>query len=270
MKIHHIIMLCCFLVVCVKGSKALEVRGRVGGEVSIHCSGSWSIENSSEYNNMYFCKEVCSRENILIQNDRKSPAVTWRGRYRLEVNRGHGVFNVTIMRLKRADAGKYCCGVEKSFNTLYQDVSLEVLNTSIVPPGSSPSTTLQSEADFLSQGSSPSSTEPSPAELMSPITEKTNQRVETSLTDTKVVIIVSVSLALMVCAVIPLIFYGHWRNNAGLNRQEENKGEDDYCEENKDVASIQTSVKLRSLEPDANPEFGTAGIYQELDPNSLN
>lgn len=33
--------------------------------------------------------------------------------------------------------------------------------------------------------------------------------------DTTVVIIVSVSLALLVCALIPLVFYGHWRSNAG-------------------------------------------------------
>lgn len=34
--------------------------------------------------------------------------------------------------------------------------------------------------------------------------------------DTIVVIIVSVSLALLVCAIIPLIiFYGHWRSTTG-------------------------------------------------------
>lgn len=105
----------------------LEVSGYVGGEVSIHCSGSWTTDNSSELNNLYFCKGVCSRENILIQSERKRPIAT-QGRYRLEVNRGHGVFYVTIKRLRRADAGKYCCGVEKTFNTLYQDISLKVLN----------------------------------------------------------------------------------------------------------------------------------------------
>lgn len=33
--------------------------------------------------------------------------------------------------------------------------------------------------------------------------------------DTTVVIIVSVSLALLVCAIIPLIFYRHFRSNPG-------------------------------------------------------
>lgn len=36
-----------------------------------------------------------------------------------------------------------------------------------------------------------------------------------SASDATVVIIVSVSLALLVCAVIPPIFYGHWRSNVG-------------------------------------------------------
>ncbi|KAK2815864.1 hypothetical protein Q5P01_026331 [Channa striata] len=275
MKFLQVIILCCFSGVCLNASEVLEVSGRVGGEVSIHCSGSWSTDNSSEYN-MYLCKGVCSRENILIQHGRKRRAVTRRGRYRLDVNRGHGSFDVTIVRLKRADSGKYCCGVERSFDMSRQDVRLEVLNSSMVPPGSSPSTILQSEADVRSQGSFPSSTEPSPAALMSPITEKTNQRVTTSLTDTTVVIIVSVSLALLVCAVIPLIFYGHWRSNAGQNSQEENKGEDDYRAESKDVASAQTAVRLQPLKADADPESGAqdssqyADTYQALDPKSLN
>lgn len=33
--------------------------------------------------------------------------------------------------------------------------------------------------------------------------------------ETMVVIIISVSLALLVCAIIPLIFYIHWRNSSG-------------------------------------------------------
>lgn len=48
-----------------------------------------------------------------------------------------------------------------------------------------------------------------------------------------------------------------------------------YCEENADVASFQAAVRLKSLEPDADPESSAhdpsqyAAIYQALDPQSL-
>ena len=107
----------------------LQVSGHVGGEVIIHCSGTWSTENStSHYSNMYFCKGVCSGENILIQTERKKPAISRRGRYSMEISRWDGVFNVTIKRLKKEDAGGYLCAVEENFKALYQEVNLQVLD----------------------------------------------------------------------------------------------------------------------------------------------
>ncbi|XP_040892921.1 CMRF35-like molecule 6 [Toxotes jaculatrix] len=275
MKILHAFMFCCFSAGCLATTEVLEVSGHVGGEVSVHCSVSRTKDNSSEHSNMYFCSGVCSRENVLIQTKRKRSPVTWRGRYSMEADRGDGVFNVTIKKLKREDAGRYCCGVGKTFNVLYQEVNLIVLDASTVPPGSPPSTmTLQTEAETRPQGSFESSTESSATALTLPSTEKTNQRGTVNLTDTTVVIIVSVSLALLVCAFIPLVFYGHWRSNAeDQSRTEANKDEADYCEENQDGASTQDRVRLQSLEPD--PETSAedasqyAAIYQALDPQSL-
>uniref|UniRef100_A0A3Q3XRS6 Immunoglobulin domain-containing protein n=1 Tax=Mola mola TaxID=94237 RepID=A0A3Q3XRS6_MOLML len=106
----------------------LKVTGHVGGEVSIHCSGNWNADNSSEHFNLYLCKEVCSRENTVIQTTGKSLEVTRRGRYRMEVSRGDGAFKVTITRLKEADTGRYHCGQGKSLIVLYQEVNLIVLN----------------------------------------------------------------------------------------------------------------------------------------------
>lgn len=114
--------------VCAGVSAVLEVRGHVGGEVSVHCSGGWTTDNDSEHFNMYFCKGDCSRENTLIQTERKASAITRRGRYSMEVSRGDVAFNVTINRLRRADTGRYHCGVGKGFNLLYQEVILIVLN----------------------------------------------------------------------------------------------------------------------------------------------
>ncbi|XP_071360136.1 hepatitis A virus cellular receptor 1 homolog [Trachinotus anak] len=275
MKILHFVMFCCFSVVCVKTSAVLEVSGHVGGEVSIHCSVSWTKDDSSEHSNMYLCKGVCARENILIQTEGERPAVTRQGRYSIEVNRGGEHFNVSIKKLERADAGRYCCGVGKTFNVLYQEVNLIVLDASTVPPGSPPSTTTQqTEVETLPQGSSHSSTESSPAALTLPSTQRTNQQATVNLSDTTMVIIVSVSLALLVCALIPLVFYGHWRSNAeGQSRPEANKGEADYYEENADDASTQHTVRLQCLEPDPESSAQDASqytaIYQALDPKTL-
>lgn len=105
----------------------LEVIGHVGGEVSIDCTGSWTTDNTEHYN-MYFCKGVCSRENTLIETERRPLAIARRGRYSMEVRGGDGAFNVTITRLKRTDAGRYHCGVGKTFTVLFQEVNLIVLN----------------------------------------------------------------------------------------------------------------------------------------------
>lgn len=46
----------------------------------------------------------------------------------MEVSSGDGAFSVIMKRLKMADAGSYHCGVGKTFNVLYQEVNLIVLN----------------------------------------------------------------------------------------------------------------------------------------------
>ncbi|KAL3067214.1 hypothetical protein OYC64_017029 [Pagothenia borchgrevinki] len=267
MRILHLVIFCCILGVCAEASGVLEVSGHVGGEVSILCSGTTT--NSSELYNMHFCKGDCARENILIQTEKKSLAITRRGRYSMEVSRGDGAFNVTMKRLERADTGTYQCRLEETYRVLHQEVNLKVEDASTVPVGPPPSTTtpsLQTEAQALPQGSSASSTEASTL----PTTE-TNQPAATKLKDATVVIIVSVTLALLVCAIIPLIFYGHCRNNAeGLN-----KSESDYCEENTDGASTHYAVRLQALEAGADPESSIpdasqyAAVYQALDPKTV-
>ncbi|KAK9539854.1 hypothetical protein VZT92_002343 [Zoarces viviparus] len=265
MKILHVVMFCCFSVACAEASAVLEVTGRVGAEVSIHCSGSWTTNSSSQHHNMHFCKGVCSNESILIQTASNRSAVTRRGRYGMEASGGDGAFSVTMKRLQRTDAGTYHCGVEGT----HQEVKLMVLDASTVPLGSPPSTTpLQTAAETLPQGSSASGTEPSAA-ASTLAEDTTNQTAATDLKDTTVVIIVSVSLALLVCAIIPLIFYRHWWSNA----EGQNKGEPEYCEESADVASAQAAVRLQSL--DADPESGIhnsshyASVHQALNPKTL-
>ncbi|KAI4833430.1 hypothetical protein KUCAC02_016334 [Chaenocephalus aceratus] len=162
-----------------------------------------------------------------------------------------------------------CFWHHQQLGTLQHEVNLKVEDASTVPVGPPPSTTtpsLQTEAQALPQGSSASSTEASTL----PTTE-TNQPAATKLKDATMVIIVSVTLALLVCSIIPLIFYGHCRNNAeGLN-----KSESDYCEENTDGASTHSAVRLQALEAGADPESSIpdasqyAAVYQALDPKTM-
>lgn len=119
--------LCQTAVVGMEASEVLEVSGRVGGEVSIHCSGSWNRDSGAKHNSMYFCKGVCSSESILIQSERRRSTVVSQGRYSINNAREDGVFNVAIKKLEKADTGRYRCGVEKTLNVLYQEINLIVV-----------------------------------------------------------------------------------------------------------------------------------------------
>lgn len=119
-----------FLVVvaCVDVLAVTEVTGHVGEDVSFHCSGNWTSENSSEHLNMFFCKGICSREKTVIQSPGATAAVVRMGRYSLQPIRGGGAFKVNITELKMADTGRYYCGVGNTVIVLYQEVNLKVQN----------------------------------------------------------------------------------------------------------------------------------------------
>ncbi|KAF7649976.1 hypothetical protein LDENG_00133310, partial [Lucifuga dentata] len=111
---------------CMEASEVLEVSGHVGGNVSFQCS--WNTNSSSNNYNMYFCKGVCSKKNALIQTERETSAVRWRGRYGMEVGRAQEVFNMTIKSLKKANAGRYHCGWERNATFFSQEINLRVLD----------------------------------------------------------------------------------------------------------------------------------------------
>uniref|UniRef100_A0A672HIW7 Immunoglobulin domain-containing protein n=1 Tax=Salarias fasciatus TaxID=181472 RepID=A0A672HIW7_SALFA len=122
---------CVFLTaaVCVEASSRLEVKGHAGGEVSIHCSGNWTASGGSERSSVYFCRGVCSGENVLIRSEGRPSGVTQRGRYSADIDRRAGVFTVTIKNLRSADAGLYHCGAGTAFNVTHQfEISLTVLD----------------------------------------------------------------------------------------------------------------------------------------------
>uniref|UniRef100_A0A1A8I4F6 Immunoglobulin V-set domain-containing protein n=1 Tax=Nothobranchius kuhntae TaxID=321403 RepID=A0A1A8I4F6_NOTKU len=262
-----VVTFCCFSAVCVEASDILEMSGHVGGDVSIPCSSCWNTENRSENTSLYFCKGLCSGENPLIQTEVRS-AVTRRGRYGMESDEAGGVFTVTIRRLRRADAGRYRCGIR--FDLSHQEVILNVVDASTVPTRPPPSPQTNTKMDEVTRAQS---TEASSGTSTLFSSERKSQQKANDLTDTAVVIMVSGCLAVLVCAIIPLIFYRHWRNHAGQDRPSVVRAEEDSCDEN--VASTQVVMSLQSLEPEDHPESSIddnlqyAVIYEGLDPKTV-
>ncbi|XP_029706622.1 uncharacterized protein isoform X1 [Takifugu rubripes] len=216
---------------CVDVLAVTEVTGHAGEDVSFRCSGNWTTENSSEHLNVFFCKGMCSRENTIIQSPGTTAAVVRMGRYSLQPIRGDGALEVNITKLKPADAGRYYCGVGDAVIVLYQEVNLKVRNDAEPSPFTQPT----------ARG-------------------KTNPRAAARLSETMVVIIISVSLALLVCAIIPLIFYIHWRSSSEAeNKCKTSHAQSDCCAQ--DVCS-HGAVELQAINV---PESGAQrAIYQPL------
>ncbi|XP_037327192.2 uncharacterized protein LOC119217559 [Pungitius pungitius] len=246
---RSLLVVCCFSVVCLQASAVLEVTGHVGEQVSIPCFGSWTENNSSEDHTMFFCKGVCSAKNNVVQTRKMRSAATWRGRYSIGVSGGDRAFSAAIRDVRRRDAGTYCCGMEDNLSVMQQEVHLRVLKASSVLLGSPlPTAPPQTETETPPQGSFASGTGTPPTASTPPATEDTrNHTAAGKLKDTTVVIIVSVSLAFLVCAFIPLIFYRYWFSNKGG----ENKVETENCEEHAAVPSTpRVAMRLQSLDAD--------------------
>ncbi|TWW59552.1 uncharacterized protein LOC130527618 isoform X1 [Takifugu flavidus] len=255
MRNFQIFMFCCCAVACVDVlavTEVTEVTGHAGEDVSFRCSGNWTTENSSEHLNVFFCKGMCSRENTIIQSPGTTAAVVRMGRYSLQPIRGDGALEVNITKLKPADAGRYYCGVGDAVIVLYQEVNLKVGNDALT------STTLQAAANTDADLFLPPA-EPSP--FTQPTARgKTNPRATARLSETMVVITISVSLALLVCAIIPLIFYIHWRSSSEAeNKCKTSHAQSDCCAQ--DVCS-HGAVELQAIDV---PESGAQrAIYQPL------
>ncbi|XP_042168207.1 CMRF35-like molecule 1 [Oncorhynchus tshawytscha] len=129
MKILHVVSCCLLSALCVVESAGINVTGVVGRQVKINCSYSWAEDNDK-----YFCKESCSKKDILIQSDGKQ---NYKNKDRFSIlNTINGVFTVTITKLEKSDSGKYWCGVNRLLKDTYTEVHLKVTDA---PPTSTPS-----------------------------------------------------------------------------------------------------------------------------------
>lgn len=72
---------------------------------------------------MFFCKEKCEEENVLIGT---RDARDQRGRYNIRYVRGD-IF-VTITQLNKSDSGLYMCGLDNMFSTSYQQIEIVVVD----------------------------------------------------------------------------------------------------------------------------------------------
>ncbi|XP_056279981.1 uncharacterized protein LOC130200056 [Pseudoliparis swirei] len=119
-------------------AKILIAEGKEGGNITVGCifnfSGKWKI----------FCKGKCIEGKVLIVTHE---VTAQSGRYSIAYKEGTfpvspTVLNVSITKLRKSDAGKYKCGLQRTF-TLYpsnQEIEIRVEDA---PISSKAASTLQ-------------------------------------------------------------------------------------------------------------------------------
>ncbi|XP_046872334.1 CMRF35-like molecule 5 [Hypomesus transpacificus] len=255
---------------CAEGSAVTMMTGHVGGEISILCPPR-SVPFTDANSRKWFCRGRCPGPGLLVdsQTGRRQAAS---GRYSLE-DRGSGAFSVSVSGLLQSDSGTYWCGLE---GDAYQEVHLTVVNYSSAPGASSPQATVATTAAVATTVSSTQST----------LVHKTARP---PLTGASMVIPVSVSLAVLVCALIPVIFYTRWRANKDTvsmtevetGSRGESGGEEQDCSEDQSSShqpGPPGDPECTAADPEctaADPECTAADpalydtIYQALDPQAL-
>ncbi|XP_027866012.1 uncharacterized protein LOC114140392 isoform X2 [Xiphophorus couchianus] len=100
-------LICLFFLTALQDGDAAETYARMEGEnIRVEC------KFKDPQNPIFFCKENCEGENILINTTEDS---TKKGRYSTfyETNYTSAVLHVSILELKRSDSGRYRCGFGK-------------------------------------------------------------------------------------------------------------------------------------------------------------
>ncbi|XP_045565636.1 CMRF35-like molecule 5 isoform X3 [Salmo salar] len=192
MKIFHVVSCCLLSALCVVESVITKATGVVGGQVTIQCS--YADKRFGKSNGKYFCSKKCDSYNDILVQTQKNKNYIEKGRYTIHDKR-NGDFTVTIKNLVKSDSGTYWCGVDRSIKDSYQEVDLTV--TDAPPKPSTVTSKPHVTTTFIPSGD---------------ISVGPSQTAGTS-----VVIIVCVSLAVLVFAVIPLIFYRCWHSNKALD-----------------------------------------------------
>ncbi|KAM6929965.1 uncharacterized protein PEZ65_009063 [Lycodopsis pacificus] len=137
--------LICFLFFTVRGRNTglinadIIVRtGTEGGNITVACNFTFSGKKK------IFCKQPCEEGDILIETENVTAE---RGRYSIAYTEGFyparsTVLYVSITKLTKSDAGKYRCGLHRSYtpNPSYSDIDIRVEEA---PISSKPNVALQ-------------------------------------------------------------------------------------------------------------------------------
>ncbi|XP_029997670.1 CMRF35-like molecule 5 isoform X3 [Sphaeramia orbicularis] len=98
-------------------AQLIDVSGYEGRNVNISCSYEYGYDTYEKY----LCRNDCGDADVLI-----TTTEVQKNRYSITDDTSVRVFTVTISQLSAADAGKYWCGISKSFTDIYTEVKLNV------------------------------------------------------------------------------------------------------------------------------------------------
>ncbi|XP_034060337.1 uncharacterized protein LOC117538592 [Gymnodraco acuticeps] len=134
MNVRHTLI--CFLLLTLRDGNSgllnaqnLDRTETEGGNFRVSCSFTFSGGRK------LFCKGKCEEGNILVETTGDSEQ---RGRYSIRYNEGtllsYAILYVGITKLTKSDAGRYQCGLDRSFLDSYQDIEIRVTDDPPVEP----------------------------------------------------------------------------------------------------------------------------------------
>ncbi|XP_071387428.1 polymeric immunoglobulin receptor-like isoform X1 [Centroberyx affinis] len=115
---NPLFILCIVLRYSTDAADLIHVAGYQGREVKVFCP----YENGYESYQKYLCKGSCGSDDVLVETGGAK-----RDRYSIYDNKEKKIFTVTISGLRLTDAGKYWCGVTRTFKDLYTEVKLKIV-----------------------------------------------------------------------------------------------------------------------------------------------
>ncbi|XP_075953219.1 uncharacterized protein LOC142955773 isoform X2 [Anarhichas minor] len=205
--------LICFFFFTLRGRNTglinAEIISRTGTEgenITVACTFTFSGIKK------IFCKEPCEEGDILIETE---DVTAQSGRYSITYTEGayplrSTVLYVSITKLTKSDAGKYRCGLHRSFKLYrsYQDI---VIRVEEAPISSKPNVTLKPLSASVPSASTQNTTQLSSSTgsytppSASPEGTQQSQREQTSAAATGVLMYVGLSLAVMIVVLLAAV-----------------------------------------------------------------
>uniref|UniRef100_A0A3B5A0R7 Immunoglobulin V-set domain-containing protein n=1 Tax=Stegastes partitus TaxID=144197 RepID=A0A3B5A0R7_9TELE len=108
----------------VKPPSTLDVVGHVGKNITVLCE-KWNVWIGVKSNDKYICKSPCKEDKHIIIKVKYGEA---KKKDRIELFNGPEGLYVTFINLKKSDARKYYCGVDRSVRDSYIELNLKVID----------------------------------------------------------------------------------------------------------------------------------------------